>query len=199
MKKIISSFVIASTLAACSFGPTVNKKFDQKQFNKGGQSVVAFTQENNVNAPRLQVGTTMVFRNDETRRTINLRADKNLRFAMIPAGSYTLEKTRLFGSRTDGNTTTSVDINMSDHIQASFSVEPGQAVYLGHIKTHIKSTRRRTLLSGPVRSAYDMDFTSELVDNFGNLNAEDIQRIKDETGLTLVSRPMRWAQVNPEE
>lgn len=171
-----------------------NNKFNQKDFDKGGKAVVAFTQTNNASRS-IPVITKLTFK-DKNDKKITIASNKILESSMIPEGEYSLIGYELYGSESYGKTSAVVDLDFSGYAEASFSITSGQLVYLGQISTIIIKNNSNFIsqMFGGI-SANDLEFKSILTDNFDKLDKDQVSKIEKETGLTFKNKPMIWKQV----
>lgn len=189
--KIFSIFISIIILTGCS--GSYNNKFNKKEFEYGNKSVVAFTQFNN-SSRNIPVLTILTFK-DEKGKEVKIASNKVLEISMIPSGKYSLVGYKLYGSQNYGKTSSVVNLDFSNYVDASFDVLPGKAVYLGKVLTIITKDNSNILLRMFTGiSADDLEFKSELIDDFKNLDKEQVEKIEKEIGMKLENHHMQWKQ-----
>lgn len=157
--------------------------FDQRLFAKGGKALVLLQATNDM-PPYADMMNRVVFKNKRSGAAFVL-ISRNMRTLMIPAGTYEMTEFGLFSA---GSLRSELDF--SRDYKASFTVESGDVVYLGTIKTHAVLGERRLNLYGPAEQR--VRATSELRDDFKQLPANYTDWVAFYAGKPVETKLMSW-------
>ena len=190
--RIIFRILASLAIAACS--SRVNPKFDQAKFDTGEYAYIVLSAKNNASSKNVVAKNEFTFE-DENGERIEL-AFIGTQGAMIPAGDYVLTEYRLAGSNTVGNLTFSINLNFTDYIDGGFTAPAGKVIYLGNVETTITENKtglfKRFFNMGT--SADEVEFTTEVKDDFSAMTPEKKARFEKETGRALEKGKLNWSK-----
>jgi len=195
MKHLLLLSIACGALASCGGGKPY--EFNKDKFDKGGYSFVVLSATNNIKTYSMAPDNEFVFKNENGKEAkMFVRGIKGF---MIPSGDYHLTEYRLYGYKSSGNTVTIINTDMSSFAEASFSVAPGGAYYLGNNILHITKVFKNpksNMFSRKTPQGENIDFTSVLKDDFAELSAETKEKFETQTGRKLEKNIMTWKDID---
>ena len=180
--------------AGCSHFPSVpsdamlaraENTFNAEVFSKGGKAVAVIEAENDIPS-RYDLHAVLTFRNERTGETFDISVRNGRETVMLSPGDYTLEGFRIVGRERGAYTS----IDFGKRYDASFSLEAGEVVYLGKVKTHA--------VLGKVVSRFFDDYTRELrsastvTDELKDMSPNYARLIEFHTGKKPSAKLMKW-------
>lgn len=198
----IFALIAVFCLSACNLpsipGDTALRKaeftFNEEVFDKGGRALVILEAYNNVPA-RVQMNNYFVFKNDQTGKPYNsfqiaIDNKSGFNYVMLVPGTYRLTNYNLYGFQRSGNYTATASIDYKARYEASFTVNPGDVVYLGKIENRTHLGKKTSGFFGPEKRQAASQVV--VVDNYAKLPPNYISLIESYTGKTIETKLLNW-------
>lgn len=201
LKKISAVIAAALLISGCNLPSIPGQEkirltettFNDEIFVKGGRALILLEADNAVPS-RVTMDNYLTFKNDHY-GTFTIRTDnkkRNTVHMMLVPGTYTLTNYRLYGYSGGGNYSVSASLDYGDKYKASFTVKPGDVVYLGHVRN---STRLGPSTGGffsPVKHNAATRIT--VADDSSKLSPNFVSLIEEYTGKKIEVRLMEWSE-----
>ncbi|MDR1697156.1 MAG: hypothetical protein LBR41_02975 [Rickettsiales bacterium] len=182
-------------LTACGGGGS-KYAFDNEKFNDGDYSFVVMSASNNIKTG-LVPDNSFRFKNEKGDEfSIYLNGTNGF---MIPSGNYELDYYGIYKYRQNGNFVQTINSNFTEFAEASFSVKPGHAYYLGKNELNITRAQKNpksNIFFRKTPQGEHMDFTAVMVDDFDKLPQSVLEKYETQTGKKLEKNIMKWKDID---
>lgn len=205
LKRIYIVFLTALFISGCNLPSIPGQEkirltetaFNDEIFAKGGRALVLLEAENSVPS-RVTLDNYFTFQNDHY-GTFTVRIEnkkkKTVHMMLVP-GTYTLTNYYLYGYSGGGNYSVSASLDYKDKYKASFTLKPGDVVYLGRVKN---STRLGPSTGGffsPVKHSAATDI--KIINGLPEMSPNFVSLVEEYTGKNIEVRLIDWSE-NPEK
>jgi hypothetical protein len=190
MKKVLILFFAAAVLSSCASG---NKfRFNQRVYDKGGKAYIVLGAENNASHADIPVNNYFIFQNEKGERvSFTISSGETLSFIVNP-GNYKLIRYYLYGEvNYFGGIKHSITINFTNYVESGFSVQTGDALYLGYVYTEISNSAKNTWkrFFNFAVNPKDISYETQAQDRFDeNMKAQ----FSKESGKTVRTSLLSW-------
>lgn len=201
LRKIYAVIFVSFFISGCSLPGIPGQEkirltetaFNDEIFARGGRALVLLEAENSVPS-RVSMDNYFTFQNDSYGKftiRIDNRKKKTVHMMLVP-GTYTLTDYYLYGYSGGGNYSVSASLSYTDKYKASFTLKPGDVVYLGRVKNSTRLGRATGGFFSPVK--HSAATSIQVVNALPELSANFVSLIEEYTGKNIEVRLMEWSE-----